>query len=146
MRSLWAVLAGSLVVALLMQTTNCVFEAAGSVPDLEGCGFFAGGLGLLAIIYPTLSALVAHQFGRRPVNLWNGNNPSVGGIMGGLGASIYLGIGIALALFRGHSEVLSPIVAVYLLAFAALSFAGGFAVALISEFQAKSFAFRDSGS
>ena len=146
MRSVWGVFVGSVVFALLMQIMNCLFEAAGSVPDLEGCGFLAGGLGILAVAYPALSFLVAYKVTRRRLNLWEQAHTRDGGLTGAFGAALYLGLGISLAVVRGHGEAISWVSALWSLAFVILSYAGGSAGTLFSRVQATSFALRDSGS
>ena len=60
---------GSAALAASMVLVNFAFEAAGSVPDLEGCGFLAGSLSSLALIYPLLACLVAGRAARSLVIL-----------------------------------------------------------------------------
>jgi hypothetical protein len=146
MRSFWGVLAGSLVLALLLQFTNCLFEAAGSVPDLEGCGFLAGGLPILGVLYPLLSSVIAFQFGRKAPAPAAYDRAWYGGLMGALGAFAYFGIGIGLAVLRGRQEAISSAALFWILAFVLLCYAGGGLGAACARFRRDGLAVQDSGS
>src|SRR5687767_14997029 len=104
MRSVWGIPAAALALAGLMQVVNCLFEAAGSVPDLEGCGYLAGGLLAHAALYPMLAALIGFHWTRR-IRLRSLEFDSAGvnsGLIGAVGAALYLGAGMTLALLRGQ--------------------------------------------
>jgi hypothetical protein len=122
MRSKWIVLAGSVVLAFLMVLLNVLFEVAGSVPDLPGCGFLAGGLGVLALLYPALACTTTYHFYRR----FSFDSLARGGFLGAFGAAIYLGAGIGIALFRGRYEIASSNLSIWVVLYILLSFAGGF--------------------
>ena len=118
---------GSIIFSAMMQLANCAFETVGSVPDLEGCGFLAGGLGSLVVMYPMLSALNASYLVRRGP-MWDqvGTSAAVLGALTGLcGSIIYLAIGFSLALTRGFYEAFSPLSVAWSVSFIALSVIGG---------------------
>src|SRR5258708_24930283 len=81
--------------SLSMVLVNIAFEAAGSVPDLEGCGFLAGSLVSLAILYPVLAGLFGARAARRLAR--RGVEPGVidraGAAVGALGSGFYFGLG-----------------------------------------------------
>jgi hypothetical protein len=54
-------LLASVAIAVAMLFVNCAFEAAGSIPDYNNCGFLAGNLVALSIIFPILCALVVSR-------------------------------------------------------------------------------------
>ena len=147
MRSAWGLLAGALVLAFLMQLINCLFEAAGSVPDLEGCGFLAGGLGTLAVAYPTLAGMTAYRASRgnllpRDRNI---STPIWGGFIGAGGASLYFGAGFLLAFFRGHYGAISTPAVLWSMGYVALCWAGGWAGAAYAQNTERPLAWRDTG-
>lgn len=147
MRSIWAVLVGSIGLAVLMQLTNYGFEAAGSVPDLEGCGFLAGGLGTLATVYPLLAALTAARIVCRMGSMNSDERLHIVGAAAGLiGSTLYFSIGFILALGRGHYEALSLPVACWSLCFVLLCCAGGCMGAIRARNGMRFLYWRDSGS
>jgi len=101
----------SVALALAMQAANHGFEAAGSVPDIESCGFLAGSLGALAMVYPTLAALVAGRAVRalgRVLMPGIQEAASIGSVVGLAGACLYFGFGVLLMALRGADAVLTP--------------------------------------
>ena len=146
MRSVWGILAASLALAGLMQVTNCLFEAAGSVPDLEGCGYLAGGLLAHAVFFPALAALIGFLWTRR-ISLRSQDLDSAAdcGRIGALGATLYLSAGMALAVIRGQNEAIPPAVALWSLAYVTLCFGGGRLGAALARNYARSLAWRDAG-
>jgi hypothetical protein len=104
------VAAGAAALALSMVLVNFAYEAAGSVPDIEGCGFLAGSLLSLALIYPSLAGV----FGGRVARTLSRRSPSraasarAGAAVGALGSGIYFGVG-SLSVLRGpHGAEITP--------------------------------------
>jgi hypothetical protein len=125
MRSISSVLSGSAALTVLMQLANWFFEAVGSVPDIEGCGFLAGGLGILAVIYPGLAAAVTYGLSRSRPNPCE--SPIRCALAGVLGAGAYLIVGIVLAVSREHYGALSLPALAWAAAYVALAGVGALA-------------------
>ena len=147
MRSVWGILAASLALAALMQLVNCLFEAVGSVPDLEGCGFLAGGLISHSIVFPMLAGLITFHWTRRSRlrSNYSGSAAIHSGTIGAVGATLYLSAGMTLAVLRGQYEALSPAVVLWSLAYIALCFGGGRFGAAFARNYDRTLAWRDSG-
>ncbi len=131
MRSVWfrgVGLSACGMLALAMLLTNYGFEAAGSVPDLDGCGFLAGNLASLAMLYPLLAAAVAARALRLLARRYADDADRIvrcGGRIGAGGALLYFGSGVALTWMRSDAapmtSVLWPVIGLYTL----LCWAGG---------------------
>lgn len=116
MRRSWrraASAASAAMVAVLMVVVNSIFEAAGSVPDAPECGFLAGSLPSLAVIYPLLAAVVA----ARVTRLMAHRKPDFaaeaaqGAVRGAAwGAAIYFIAGVSLTAFRAGLAAVPPFV------------------------------------
>lgn len=111
MRTVWfrgGAMAGAGLLAVVMLLINYAFEAAGSVPDLEGCGFLAGSLASLAVLYPLAAAAVA-GWTLRPLARRFAIDPSrvvrYGGRIGAAGALTYFVAGLGLAGGRSSSPL-----------------------------------------
>jgi hypothetical protein len=105
-----SVVAGwSAALALSMVLVNFAFEAAGSVPDIEGCGFLAGSLLSLALIYP----LMACAFGARLARILARKRVPAssivraGAALGALGSGLYFGAGSFAVLTGPHGTAVS---------------------------------------
>ena len=144
MRSIWCVLAGTAALTVTMQAVNWFFEAVGSVPDIEDCGFLAGGLGILAVIYPGLSGLIGYQFSLRlsaPRDYtW------VSSLMGALGSAAYLVMGIGLALSREQYGAVSAESLTWSVVYVLLSATGARLGSTLAELQGRLPALGNSGS
>jgi hypothetical protein len=109
--TLWGVIvtcAAALSVSMML--VNFAFEAAGSVPDLEGCGFLAGSLSSLALIYPLLAAFVAAR-AARPLVARGADGDTVaraGAALGALGSGLYFGVGTLSVLRGSQGASVSP--------------------------------------
>lgn len=112
MRHLWlrgVAVAWAALLALSMLVLNHAFEAAGSVPDVEGCGFVAGSLASLLLLYPLLAAIIA-----RSAVVWAGCrwtlDPAcavrLGSFVALAGCGAYFGLGLLLT-SRG-SQISTP--------------------------------------
>jgi hypothetical protein len=104
---------GGSALALSMVLTNFAYDAAGSVPDIEGCGFLAGSLICLALIFPVLAAFIAGRAAtaliRRGAN--SDDAARAGGQIGGLGSGLYFGLGL-LSLARSPYPITLNLIAV----------------------------------
>ena len=143
MRSFSSVLSGSAALTILMQLANWFFEAVGSVPDIEGCGFLAGGLGILAIIYPGLAAAVTYGFSRNRPNRCE--SPVLCATVGVFGAGAYLIIGIVLAVSRDHYGALSLPALAWTAAYISLAGIGALVGSITADLYGRRLAVGDSG-
>jgi hypothetical protein len=132
MTSTWiraCVAAGATALAILLLGINQAFEAAGSIPDIEGCGFLAGSIPALALLYPVAAGIIARSLSRRlhkrfPMRILR--TRLFGAITGLCGACIYLGLGLLLSFTRPVSSPISPealVISVFLMLLCA---AGGY--------------------
>jgi hypothetical protein len=98
-------MAAAVALAAAMVAINFGFEAAGSVPDLEACGFLAGNWIVLLGLYPVAAAVVAARVARLLVRRFPEADEDVvrmGGRAGAIGAGAYFGGGILTLLAAGH--------------------------------------------
>jgi hypothetical protein len=148
MRAFLGVAAGSLVLAVLLQIANCVFEAAGSVPDIEGCGFLAGGIAASAIVFPAITLLLVTRMIRHfPGDLpARSRSPIFGAAAGLAGSGLYLSGGMLLALYRGQYDAFSAIMAVWSAFLIAVCGMSGWLGGLLADLSEQILAWRDSGS
>src|SRR5436189_2582559 len=99
MRAVWFrgfVLGAAASLALIMLFLNFAFEAAGSTPDAESCGFLAGNLLSLALLYPAAAAFVSFRFSRTLLRRVPQDGQAIlraGGAVGLIGALIYFILG-----------------------------------------------------
>jgi hypothetical protein len=136
-----------MILAIFLQAANCLFEAAGSVPDIEGCGFLAGGFTLSAVTFTTLAILVTKNLCRllpQPGRAVGRRREGVA--MGLTGAALYMSGGIVLAFARGHVEALVPVVGAWSTLLIAFCGAGGWIGGILAETANGPVAWRDSGS
>jgi hypothetical protein len=114
LRKTWlrgATAAASGLLALVMLCINVGFEGAGSVPDIENCGFLAGSLTLLALLYPLAAGLVALRACGTLLRLAPAAfpfAPRLGGRIGALGSFLYLGPGLLAVATGPYGASLSP--------------------------------------
>jgi hypothetical protein len=134
------------VTALAMLAINSAFEAAGSIPDFENCGFLAGNLAALALLYPVITALIASKTVRltyifdrtsdshRLLRLARGT---------GFGAALYFAAGLAFTV--GSSGRMVPIpVCLICVAYVLLSFVGGWVGAAMGARTTRRLAWNES--
>ena len=122
-RTFWfrgMLVAASAALALTLLVINVAFEVAGSVPDIDGCGFLAGPLLVLFLLYPLVSMLIGMRAAQRLIRRFPEASDEVVRVCGcaGLaGAAVYFGLGLIGALTRpyGGPVALSawPVVALY---------------------------------
>ena len=94
---------GALTLSLAMLAVNYAFEAAGSIPDFEACGFLAGSSFGLMIVYPLTAAVLSHwltavllrAFPERRSSL-----PRLGRDAAFAGSTFYLALGMAVSVGR----------------------------------------------
>lgn len=121
MRKIWFLIAaagGAGLLALAMLLVNIGFELAGSLPDIDACGFLAGDLAALGIFYPLCAALIAMRIAVGLRRRYPDCERAIlrCGVRIGLGGSaLYLGVGLAAALAAPHGERI-PIAAWYVVA------------------------------
>jgi hypothetical protein len=105
--------------ALAMVVINLAFEAVGSVPDIEGCGFIAGTTSGLILLYPLASLLISGLAVRTllPRSQYEIAAPRFGAKIGLGGAAFYLLTGTLLASTRfanGIPATLFVLIPIYL--------------------------------
>jgi hypothetical protein len=132
-----------------MLAVNVGFELAGSVPDIAGCGFLAGSLLVLLLLYPALSAALSFRAIRFLIGRARLDEQKllrVGGRIGGWGAFLYFGLGIADLVLAPHARGVSAggwaAAAVYI----GLSFLGGRLGALLAILRFARVPARETGS
>ena len=134
---------GAAIVSLAFLAINVGFEAAGSVPDVETCGFLAGNSLALALLYPLAAALISLRATRSLVSRGRANRADtrrVGGFIGLVGAAIYLGAGVAGAFARSGPSAVPPGTWILIASYLALCAFGGLAGALRAAGPARDFA------
>lgn len=152
MRVIWfpgITLGAALLLALTMLGLNFAFEAAGSVPDIEGCGFLAGNLLSLLFLYPVAAGVVAGRAALLLVRRFPDAAEEilrVGGRIGFGGAALYFLGGILLAIFRSSASAFPPILWGLLACYTLLSMLGGRAGALLILDRSRVPAWRGGGS
>lgn len=102
--------ANAAALALSMVLVNVAFEVAGSVPDVEGCGFLAGNLISLALIYPLLAGAVGARIGRS-LSRKDADRDSIlrsGAAATALGSILYFGAGCASVMRGPQGAIVSP--------------------------------------
>ena len=110
MRSIWqrgVIATAAVILAVCMLAINIGFELAGSVPDVEGCGFLAGNLLALLFLYPAAAALVAARATGFIAARSSADDEALlrcGGRIGGWGGGIYLALGLVGMLNAPHSS------------------------------------------
>src|SRR5258706_16003788 len=98
---------GAAALTIALFGLNLAFEVAGSIPDIEGCGFLAGSTPALMVLFPTVSWLIAYSINAAVQRYFSGILSRVcvcGTCMGCLGAATYFGIGVFLAYFRPNGS------------------------------------------
>ncbi len=97
------------ILALGMLLTNLVFEALGSVSDFENCGFLAGNVFALFVIYPLISLVIARRTTGRIVLRQNGVAPYsyMGKVIGFAGSLMYFAPGVANLVIEGRTKSLT---------------------------------------
>jgi hypothetical protein len=99
-------IAAALLFSATMLALNIGFEIAGSVPDVDGCGFLAGSLLALLLLYPLVAAFISARATdvliRRGV-FDEARLLRCGGRIGGWGAGTYFLLGIYGVLATPHS-------------------------------------------
>ena len=114
--------------SLAMLAVNYGFEAAGSVPDVETCGFLAGNTLSLLIVYPLVAALVAGRAVRFIASRFTDRLPELAGngrIIGLLGSSFYFACGVTVAIGRFGANAVPPGIWCLIALYIALCAAGG---------------------
>ena len=104
------VVAHAAALALSMVLVNIAFEAAGSVPDLDGCGFLAGSLAVLAFLYPLLAGVFGARLSRRLLDKVRDADVIArsGAAVGALGSGFYFGLGGISVMRSPHGAAVSP--------------------------------------
>ena len=101
MRSFWLgclTASASLAVAATLLAINSAFEVAGSIPDVEQCGFLAGNLGSLLFIYPIACVLIGRKAAGFGMSRWPDESEEIiRGLTfaGWVGGSLYFGAGVS---------------------------------------------------
>ena len=132
-----------------MLAINVAFEVAGSVPDIDGCGFLAGSLAVLLLLYPAISATVASRavrFLNSRARLEEDRLLRMGGRIGGFGAFLYFGLGFAEVLWAPHSRGISAGGWAAAAAFTSVSFLGGRLGALVAILRTARLASQEIGN
>ena len=134
---------GIAAVVLLMQLANSGLEAAGSVPDLEGCAFLAGSLPALAVIYFAISVLTGYRLSRFLVlRCEQGIRYSTASCA--VGAAVYLLNGILVTMSREGAHVAASVWS-WALTYLFFCIAGGRLGAVLGTGAHLSPVLRDSG-
>ncbi len=92
--------AGAAALTFALFVLNLAFEAAGSIPDIEGCGYLAGSIPALMVLFPAVSWFITYSTNAVVQRRLNANLPRVrvcGTCMGILGAMAYVGMGVFLS-------------------------------------------------
>ncbi len=97
------------ILALGMLLTNLFFEAIGSVSDFENCGFLAGNILAILIIFPSITFLIAHRTAVRISQRHYEEvlNPWIGKTVGLAGSLIYFLPGMGNLFAEGRVRSLS---------------------------------------
>jgi len=134
---------GAFALALALFGLNIAFEVAGSIPDIEGCGFLAGSVPALLLLFPALSALLTYHMNRALHRHFGGVRRSLalGFYAAYLGAGVYLGGGLLLSSLRPSGVIHIEGIGVSLL-LAILCGVGGCLGALRGEIVTGQFAWR----
>jgi hypothetical protein len=125
----------AVLLSLAMLAVNLAFELAGSVPDIEGCGFVAGSLLVLLLLYPALSAALSSHAVRFLIVRARFSEEALlraGGRIGAWGALLYFALGFAEVLWAPHSRGVSSGGWAAAAIFTVASFLGGRLGALIA--------------
>src|SRR5258708_10171221 len=96
------IIAGATALTIALFGLNLAFEAAGSIPDIEGCGFLAGSIPALMVLFPAVSWLIAYSMNSAAQRYLIGKLTGVrvcGTCIGFLGAAAYFGLGLLLSYF-----------------------------------------------
>ena len=138
-----SILIGASVMVVALLGLNMAFEVAGSIPDIEGCGFLAGSIPALLILFPGIAASLVYSINRFlhrrytivPCSL------SLGFFTACLGGCVYLGCGLILSALNpsGTIQIVGIGICVLL---AVLCGLGGYLGAMRSEMIAASPAWR----
>src|SRR5579862_327715 len=103
--------AASAALAVTMLMINIAFEVAGSVPDIDGCGFLAGPLVVLLVLYPLAAGMVGARAAERLLRRFPDARDEVvrmGCRVGIGGAALYFGLGLSGAQMSPHTGTLAP--------------------------------------
>lgn len=127
--------ASALLVACCMLLINYGFEAAGSVPDFPACGFMAGSIWLLIMLYPAAAGVIAY-YGTTPA-LRRARTPAASvcrsaWIASGSGAILYFAAAALLLALQGRLGTTPPIAWCVSALCSVISAAGGGAGALLA--------------
>src|SRR5689334_5105596 len=100
----------SAALTLSMVLVNIAFEAAGSVPDMEGCGFLAGSLLSLALLYPLLAGVCAARAARTLMGRGADQDTVTrsGAAIGACGSGLYFGFGTLTVMRSSQGSFVSP--------------------------------------
>jgi len=93
-----------------MLGVNFAFELAGSVPDIDGCGFLAGNLVVLLVLYPLLAAAISSRATSVLIARTNTNNVvslRAGARIGGSGSALYFVLGALGVIAAPHTQGIS---------------------------------------
>jgi hypothetical protein len=139
----------AILVSLTMLAVNLAFELAGSVPDIDGCGFLAGSLVVLLLLYPVISATIASRAARFVMSRTQMGEDRLlrfGGRVGGFGAFLYFGLGFAEVLWASHSRGISASGWAAAAVFTGVSFLGGRLGALVAILRTTRLASQETGT
>src|SRR5260221_14459581 len=100
-------IAGAAALTIALFGLNLAFEVAGSIPDIEGCGFLAGSIPALMLLFPAVSWFIAYSLNAAVQRHLRGKltrERVCGTCMGILGASTYFGIALILSFSRPNGS------------------------------------------
>jgi hypothetical protein len=147
LRNIWfrgVTLGAAALLAGVMLLINFAFEAAGSIPDFENCGFIAGSAVVLFALYPTAAGLIAYKAARILSHRFaNQENKilRIGKRIGFYGSGFYLFAGMCTVLAGPRSVSVTPAVFLLLVAYTYLCRVAGGIGASIAQYKAATLAF-----
>ena len=151
MRSIWfrgVAVTASITLAFAMLLINIAFEIAGSVPDVEGCGFLAGNLVALFALYPLAAGLIAARaaglLARRFPDA-EGEIVRLGSRIGFKGAALYFLIGILNVALGSRFAAASPMMWGLLALYTLLAALAGRLGAALVVAKIRTLAWREGG-
>jgi hypothetical protein len=147
LRNIWfrgVTLGAAALLAVVMLLINFAFEAAGSIPDFENCGFIAGSAVALFVLYPIAAGMIAYKAARALSQRFEAEESNIlrcGKRIGLYGSGLYLFGGMCTVLAGPHGASISPAVFLLLVAYTYLCRVAGRIGASIAQQKIATLAF-----